>query len=68
MNATRPDDDRAVDCTTVTGGTVPPRPAAGTDPHSTTADPAAAAPRPGERSGRADEDHGRELPAGYEPL
>ncbi|MEV4596838.1 hypothetical protein AB0K15_05490 [Amycolatopsis sp. NPDC049253] len=62
MNATRPGDDRPVD------GTVAPRPGAGTDPHPSTADPADAAPAPGERSDRAADEGGRDLPAGYEPL
>jgi hypothetical protein len=66
VNATRPGDDRPVDCTTDTGGTVPRRPAA--DPHPPTADHADAAPRPGERSGRAAGADGHDLPAGYEPL
>ncbi|MEU8638941.1 hypothetical protein AB0C38_42695 [Amycolatopsis sp. NPDC048633] len=64
MNATRPGGDRPVDCPTETG-TVPAEPAAETAPHPSTPDPADAAPRPGDRSGRA---AGRDLPAGYEPL
>ncbi|HEY3471760.1 MAG TPA: hypothetical protein VGL47_41970 [Amycolatopsis sp.] len=64
MNATRPGDDRPVDGTTDTGGTVPPRPAAGTDPHPSTPDHA----EPGEVSGRVAGAGGRDLPAGYEPL
>ncbi|MGW4489997.1 hypothetical protein ACWEOE_40025 [Amycolatopsis sp. NPDC004368] len=62
MNATRPGDDRPVD------GTVPVRPGAGTDPHPTIADPADAVPAAGDRSGRAADQGGRDLPPGYEPL